>query len=162
MARKSKKGWQETGKVAGSRPRRNAARRFATTYREDSDSDLEVKERPTKFLKGEKDEDDATVDTNASSLPSEDESEKGLCDDDAPPSISKLASKKASKAASMGIKQKPLRKKINQKAKQIGGKRKRVEKSEIDDSHYIVSPPKRAGLHDDNPVDWRVHSVVDY
>ncbi|GAX15606.1 hypothetical protein FisN_3Hh076 [Fistulifera solaris] len=160
MAPKTKKVWQETGKGADSRPRRNAARRSAATYREDSDSDFEEKKRPTKFVKAEKDEDDATVDTKASSLPSEDESEEGLSDDDAFPAKSKLASKKPSKA-SAGTKKKPLHKKINEKVKQIGGKRKRGEK-EIDDSHYIVSPPKMTSSRDDNPVDWRVHSAIDY
>jgi hypothetical protein len=162
MARKSKKMFQETGKVvAASRPRRTAARRSATTYREDNDSDFEEKEHPTKFVKAEKNEDDATADTKASSLPSEDESEEGLSDDDAPPAKSKLAPKKTSKA-STGTKKKPLHKKINEKIKQVSGKRKRAEKSEIDDSHYIVSPPKMSGSRDDNPVDWRVHSAVDY
>lgn len=160
MARKPKnKGLRATEKEAiASRPRRSAARRSVATYREESDSEFEDKQETPKYVKSEKKADDDTVDTKSSSSSAEDEEISEL---DGRHTKTKLASKKSSKA-STDSKKLPLRKNINEKIKRVSGKRKRTENNDIDDSRYIVSPPKKIHQQDDSPVDWRVHTAVDY
>lgn len=164
MPRKSKsKAIKDSGEEPiVTRPRRSATRRSVTTYREASDSEYEEEKGTSlQYVKPEKAEDDDTVHTKETSS----SSEGGESSQEEDTAKTKLATKKQPKATT-GTKKKPLRKKINDRIKdqikKVSMKRKREKAEDIDDSQYIVSPPKKIAQNEDNPVDWRVHTAIDY
>lgn len=144
------------------RPRRHATRRSVMTYRESSDSeqDEEKELRQTQKASKTKTKDDDSIDTKVTAVSSEDEGNS----DEEVTAKTKLATKKQAKTTARSKKKDTFKKvkKTNDQLKEVNKKRKRFKVDDIDDSQYIVSPPKKTHQTDDDPVDWRVQTAIDY